>query len=1244
MAEKQIDKSIKFEKSQLYYRLDDMIDSIRHRPDFEDLYKFSIMISDDGKRRFGWSVTLPLSKNVKGKPMYELIPFKGKLPLYLDCEWYTDKEEPEVIDSLLSKFEEWWSSVSDVKISKITKLIGTREKVIDERVYIKNSWHLIIRFQNWHIATQKDMLIILKKFENWCANNNNYEFSYRCPRSKLRQFLIDTSVYNKNNGTYQNYRMPLACKSLTGDENDCMKIVGARKDYNGLTKHYAECFVSHRINPDSKPIELPSDWVIPPKVHHPYQKSKYIRGKIPEDVEKRVVQIFKSHHEDGKLIGCKTKDNGYIFEFHTDQRCLICNREKKTNKGNYIFYYPNSFEYQYGCYTEKTKMIYLNPRQDIDKLIKWDYEYEDRQDINCDPLLSTDKLPEGGTFILESQKGTGKTESLIKFLGSEFKKNKNLSVLILTYRISLATKYDQELSQFGFHYYKQPIKQKTDFNRYITLIDSFHRLVNQKNDLNFKMENYDVIIMDEVYSVLEGWNSSLMGNKKVYLMNIFELFMKKCKYLYLMDAHLNTKLVINTVSKLRNPNKFIAHRNPQCHNYSDYTVNWYEPKRIKTKLGKWIQTKEKIHINKFLREMVENLKMNKKIAFVSATKRMCDDIQSKIEDMKKKNELDDDFKYYVYTGETSIETKQNELKNVEETWKNANLVIYSPTISAGISFNIATLEHGFDQIYAYLRCSGGASYNTLVQMMARVRRLLDKKINIFFDKDENPVYRINENQVDNLMKQDCETLFDAMGKDYSRPVYQHWGLDENFKHTFDTEHWTYVQWVETTKSKLFYSKNDNFKKSMIAELTNHPRDMRHAGRGMMLVDHSLETSHISEEDLIEINEFKSDVEQAKKHTILNKIDIWRNIEVPNEANISDICERMDRGENINDTELIQYNKYMIEKNLYIDWSLVWRETDEDLADGGFEKLIDFRELDKFNRYKYWINMEYEDTDLKQWLQYSYDKYLNEHYWLNIEKVKAVNDKQEMRFLQAMDIELKEGFTSLHGLQQLIDIFDRPDLFRNDLTGKIITKKEFENICNEESKKKVTKIHSIMKKYFHKAIPKLLQDDSKFKHARVTLENWYNDPDNNGKHLYEEIKVGQERLNFLNKNHLAHGLDDFKTFNWKPKYGKKREKFDAMCKSGEWSCPDWNLLKPHAWSVTQLKNSLGKCLEYSLGYEFADLDGVPRWKKQTIVSQYDWLNTFRNKNNKELDFLSDNEDEIDSLNYIKPKKKKLVIVD
>ena len=82
----------------------------------------------------------------------------------------------------------------------------------------------------------------------------------------------------------------------------------------------------------------------------------------------------------------------------------------------------------------------------------------------------------------------------------------------------------------------------------------------------------------------------------------------------------------------------------------------------------------------------------------------------------------------------------------------------------------------------------------------------------------------------------------------------------------------------------------------------------------------------------------------------------------------------------------------------------------------------------------------------------------------------------------------------------------------------------------------------------------------------------------------------------------------------------------------------------SWSVTQLKNSLGKCLEYSLGYEFADLDGVPRWKKQTIVSQYDWLNTFRNKNNKELDFLSDNEDEIDSLNYIKPKKKKLVIVD
>ena len=37
-----------------------------------------------------------------------------------------------------------------------------------------------------------------------------------------------------------------------------------------------------------------------------------------------------------------------------------------------------------------------------------------------------------------------------------------------------------------------------------------------------------------------------------------------------MDAHLNNKLCINTISKLRDASKFIAHRNPNCYPYDDY--------------------------------------------------------------------------------------------------------------------------------------------------------------------------------------------------------------------------------------------------------------------------------------------------------------------------------------------------------------------------------------------------------------------------------------------------------------------------------------------------------------------------------------------------------------------------------------------------------------------------------------------------------------------------------------------------
>ena len=266
------------------------------------------------------------------------------------------------------------------------------------------------------------------------------------------------------------------------------------------------------------------------------------------------------------------------------------------------------------------------------------------------------------------------------------------------------------------------------------------------------------------------------------------------------------------------------------------------------------------------------------------------------------------------------------------------------------------------------------------------------------------------------------------------------------------------------------------------------------------------------------------------------------------------------------------------------------------------------------------------------------------YWANYEKINAVNEKQDLRYLQAVDLELKEGYNTIYGIEEILKLFDRSDLLSGqDLDRKIIMRKEFEKVHDDHDK--MVKIFNTMKKYFHKVLPKLVADEDKFIKTREALENWYNDNENENKHLYEEIDKGQARLNFLNKHHLSHGLDVFKTANWKPKSKKTtREKFDSMCKEGKWTCTDWNLLKPRTWSLSQLKNNFEKCLEHSLGYSFLDIEGgeCRKWCKQTIGSDFDWLNLYRSDNNNknELEFIED-----DSLSLVKPKKnkKKLVII-
>ena len=150
-----------------------------------------------------------------------------------------------------------------------------------------------------------------------------------------------------------------------------------------------------------------------------------------------------------------------------------------THNTFYITYCRITSKYFFNCFnSDQSTSILLTPNKGF--IPEWNYEYEGRTEIVCDPLLPLSQLGEGGTFMLQSPKGNGKTESIRTFLNSDELKNK--SVLIISYRVSLCNKYAEELEECGFSLYNDISNEEylnlNQYSRY-QLISEF--LTHQSN-------------------------------------------------------------------------------------------------------------------------------------------------------------------------------------------------------------------------------------------------------------------------------------------------------------------------------------------------------------------------------------------------------------------------------------------------------------------------------------------------------------------------------------------------------------------------------------------------------------------------------------------------------------------------------------------------------------------------------------------------------------------------------------------
>ena len=315
-----------------------------------------------------------------------------------------------------------------------------------------------------------------------------------------------------------------------------------------------------------------------------------------------------------------------------------------------------------------------------------------------------DYLKSHDILAIKSNMNTGKTYSLPN-LFNDFQK-----IVVIYSRISLNVSIYNKWKQYGFEIYSD-IKESSIntnlHNRVIVQIDSLHRLSG----------SIDLLILDEI----ETTHEHLCGSKLLEKTNeCFQTLMNYTKYtpkIILADANLKDDTInhlLQTREQTRTQTREQNHTNNNTTNILKIKNTYLSFCTIKTRF----YFDEKIFFDK-IQTFVKN---DKKIVCPTNSKKKAKLLEKII--------LDVNPTYKILRIDM-----ENRCTDVD-TWLNYDVVIYTPTITAGVSFD----HKHFDKVCAYFT-KKSTSVEQSSQMLFRCRHLNDNEMHILMPPDDENISR-----------------------------------------------------------------------------------------------------------------------------------------------------------------------------------------------------------------------------------------------------------------------------------------------------------------------------------------------------------------------------------------------------------------------------------------------------------------------------------------------------------------------
>ena len=503
-------------------------------------------------------------------------------------------------------------------------------------------------------------------------------------------------------------------------------------------------------------------------------------------------------------------NNIAVFDRQAPSMCDICNRIHETENSLYIIIYEDMFVIRCRRSDEEERESIFIPRDseiaefnaEIEefattkkgfKTKKKEYDSEKpfrskrksfesnkltpiKNTTKCDdPEINTDlAFTDKPINCVKAYKKMGKTKCCLQYIeNNEFE-----SIIIGSFRKTFTT---EMLSKFP------------DFESYLDIqgpITSEHsKIVIQMESLNrldISTHDCDLLILDEIESIISQFGS---GNFRDLsgCVAVFQSLIKRAKRIVIMDADLSDRTIF-LMRKIRD------YFDEEANLY----INTYNP-------SKDIQFNF-VGDSEWLYFLDQKLSKNKNVAiFTNSLKQ-----GKKIEQFVLKRKLLLPNQVITYSSETLESIKTKHFSDVNKYWSKYRLIICTPTISAGVSFEV---PH-FNVVMGYFT-NMSCNAQTCHQMIARVRNVMDKEIYVHISENKEKKYHTDKDRIEYFLAEKRIELLSEIGDKYGLGNLQHEFCGDEI-----TYHKSFYYWVVVCNISYDNDSRNNFKglfRSMISD-------------------------------------------------------------------------------------------------------------------------------------------------------------------------------------------------------------------------------------------------------------------------------------------------------------------------------------------------------------------------------------------------------------------------------------------